>query len=267
MLGYQAYFLYWYFKGEHAGYWSVEVDLFRALGLPLFIILTVLSLLLIVLELFMPTVATGAIIGLGAKAYNKEKLTGGFIMGLYNFFPLLEIHGMFILSSFSLVFSACSLILRYMGDDNGVKMAVMGVVIAIWAVAGTFRLLSIFAEEAVVIKKMSVFSAMGGSFKLILSHLSHFMFLMLLMLVISVRIIMRTILVLLVPSVAIGLGLLLTFIGLPSMVSFWIATIVGLVLLVFASYFLAYLHIFKQTVWTVTFMELSKQRELDKIGD
>ena len=262
---YQVYFLYWYFVGESKGYWAVEIDLLRALPLWLFILLTLLSILLIVFELFVPTIATGAIIGLGAKAYGKEKVNGGLILGLYNFFPILEIHGMFILSSFSIVFSACSLILRYGGNDPGIKFLAIGTILLLWAIAGFFRLLSVFAEEAVVIHKMGVFRAMGLSFKLIISNWSHFMFLILLMVVISIRIIMRTVLILLVPGIGIGVGLLLTFV-LPATFSYAIGAFIGLILLGLASYFIAYLHIFKQTVWTITFMELSKQKELDVIG-
>lgn len=263
LIAYQTYFLYWFYRGETVGYWSVESSFFKLFPLWFFIALTLATVLLLVAELFVPALATGAIIGLGAKSYRKETATGGLILGLYNFFPVLEIHGMFILSNFSLVFSACSLILRYSTSPQLAALAI-GMALIIWVIASTFRLLSIFSEEAVVIRKMGVFEAMGASFKLIVSHLSHFLFLSLLMVVIIIRILIRTILVLLVPLLAVSLGLLLALF-LPPVVSYSIAGVVGLILLGFASYFLAYLHIFNQTVWTITFMELSKQKALDVI--
>jgi hypothetical protein len=33
-----------------------------------------------------------------------------------------------------------------------------------------------------------------------------------------------------------------------------------------ASYFFGYLHVFQHTVWTITFMELRKHKDLDVIG-
>ena len=72
--------------------------------------------------------------------------------------------------------------------------------------------------------------------------------------------------VFLAPFLAIGLGLLLaTF--LPLALSYFIASVVGLALLLLLSYLLAYLHIFKQTVWTLTYMELSKMKDLDIIEE
>jgi hypothetical protein len=41
---------------------------------------------------------------------------------------------------------------------------------------------------------------------------------------------------------------------------------IGLVLTFVAAYFFTYLHVFKQAVWTIMYMELIKEKELDKIG-
>jgi hypothetical protein len=110
-----------------------------------------------------------------------------------------------------------------------------------------------------------VFAAIGQSFKLIVSYLSHIVFLVLLMLVISVRIVINTVLLLVIPALAIGLGMLL-FLILPAFLSILIASLFGFALLVLASYFLAYLHVFKQTVWTLTYLELSEEKDLDIIA-
>ena len=123
-----------------------------------------------------------------------------------------------------------------------------------------------FAEEAVVTQKLGIFHAIGRSNKLIVSHLSHIVFLLLLLFVISLRIIVNAIMVVLIPAIIIGLGLILTTI-LPTTLSYIIAGLVGMVLVVAASYMFAYILAFKSTVWTLTYLELIKHKDLDVIVD
>jgi hypothetical protein len=61
-----------------------------------------------------------------------------------------------------------------------------------------------------------------------------------------------------------GIGFLLLFFFSP-VVSYSIAVTIGVVLVFVASYFFGYLHVFKETVWTITFLELKKHKELDVI--
>ncbi len=262
---YQGYYLYFLVvKNEVANWLSFEVFLFKNVSLWIFISLLVFTLLLLILELFIPTLATGAIIGLAAKSHRKEPCRGGLVLALYNFLPLLEIHGLFILSSFAVIFTCFSLILRYSIDSPFMRFSGLILLAMIAAISILFHFFAGFSEEAVVIRKVGIFAGIGQSFKLIVSYLSHIMFLILLMLVISVRIVINTVLLLLIPALAIGLGMLL-FLILPGFVSILIASLFGMILLILASYFLAYLHVFKQTVWTLTYMELSAEKDLDVI--
>ena len=266
ILLYQTFYLYWYFQGVTMSWLSVEILFFRNLPIILFIALTIVLLLLLILELFVPTLATGAIIGLAAKSYKKEDVRGGLILGLSNFLSILEIHGIFVLSSMWTVITAWSMILRYGGEDIGFKSMGFILLITIWSLSLLFHFFASFAEEGVVIFKYGVFTSIGKSFKMIISHLGHVMFLLLLMLVITLRIFINVVMVFLIPLIAIGLGLLLaTF--LPQALSYFIAALVGIALLLLLSYLLAYLHVFKQTVWTLTYMELSKIKDLDIIED
>ena len=52
---------------------------------------------------------------------------------------------------------------------------------------------------------------------------------------------------------------------LPEVVSFGISGGIGLLGVGVASYFLGYVTVFKHTVWTITYLELSKLKELDVI--
>lgn len=265
LIGYQAYFAYEYFlHGEGAGFFDVEIWLYNALPLWLFMILIITFGLLVVVEFFFPHICTGAIIGLSAKSYRKEGVKGGLVLGLYNFFPIFAIHEFLTLGSVSTIITACSLVLRYVDGPLGTLSITMMLILFVFSLG--LKFFFSFAEEAVVLQKMNIFEAIGRSFKLIVSHLSHVMFLLLLLFVISLRIVVNAIMVILIPGIILGLALLLTTI-LPTSVSYTIAGVVGVGLVVAASYMFAYIHAFKVAVWTITYLELIKHKDLDVIVD
>lgn len=260
---YQVYFLSFYWKGITVGYLSAEVAFYDAFPFWLFLAITVVLIILLAVEFFLPSLCAGAIIGLAAKANRKEEVRGGLVLGLYNFFPILAFRELFLLSNFITVFVIWSLILRY-GGDPGIKVLAMTILFLVWIVSSVLHFFASFAEQGIVIRKMGIFQAMGKSFKLIISYLSHIMFLVILLFIISLRIFVNALLAFLLPGLVIGLGLLLTFI-LPQILSYGVASVIGIVLLLFFSHFLAYLHVFKQTVWTLAYEELSRKKDLDVI--
>ncbi|MEK7218709.1 MAG: hypothetical protein AAB728_04560, partial [Patescibacteria group bacterium] len=123
------------------------------------------------------------------------------------------------------------------------------------------KFMASFAEPAVVVKRVSIFAGLGSSFKMILSYLNHVMFLWLLLLVITIRVAFNALLVLLIPAIAVGIGILFAHILSP-LYALLIGIGIGVILLFVASYFFAYLHVFKEAVWTVTYFELKKHRDL-----
>ncbi len=263
LVGYQLYFAYEYFlHGEGAGFFDVEIWLYNALPFWLFALIIVLFVILVVVEFFFPHICTGAIIGLAAKSYRKEEVKGGLVLGLYNFFPIFAIHEFLTLGSLSTIVTVCSLIIRYIPGSLGTLAITM--VCILFAFSLLLRFFFSFAEEAVVTQKLGIFVAIGRSFKLIVSHLSHIVFLLLLLFVISLRILVNAVAVILIPGIMVGLGLLLATI-LPAAASYTIAGIVGLGLVVAASYLFAYISAFNTTVWTITYLELIKHKDLDVI--
>ncbi len=259
----QAYFGYMYVYGtKEAGFFDIELWIVR--NLPLWASLTILSsfVLLIVVEFFAPHLCLGAIIGLAAKHAKREPVRGGFVLALYNFFAIFTLHEFLILSSIPTTITVISLILRY--TDPGLwGMSITGVLF-LFLVGSIQKFLFAFAEEACVIQKLGIFEAIGRSFKLIISHLPRIMFLYLLLIVISLRIAINAVMVILIPAIMIGFGFLLTFF-LSTSISVVLATILGLILIGVASYFLGYILAFKQTVWTLTYMEFMKEKDLDEI--
>ena len=165
-------------------------------------------------------------------------------------------------SSLSTAITAISLILRYI-DPVLRTPSIVGVIV-LFVVANTLKFTFSFAEEGVVIRKQGIFEAIGKSFKLIVSHLGHIMFLLILLFVITLRIVFNVAIVIVVPAIVIGIGFLLTMF-LPQVWSYSIAGVLGVILIFVSSYFFAYLHAFKQTVWTITYLELSSQKDLDVI--
>lgn len=260
----QVYFGWAYFYGSHeAGFFDIELKIWNSF--PPWAATTILLsfVLMVVVEFFMPHLCLGAIIGLAAKHRKGEEVKGGTVLGLYNFFPIFTLHEFLILSSVPTTITVISLIMRY--TDRGLWAFSIGGVLILFAVGNIQKFLFAFAEEAAVIQKLGVFEAIGRSFKLILSHLPRIMFLYLLLIVISLRIAINAVMVVLIPGIMLGFGFVLTFFITDTVIVYTAAAILGLILVGVASYFLGYILAFKQTVWTLTYMEFMKEKDLDEI--
>lgn len=265
LLLYQFYFMYKYFQtGTGAGFFDVELYLLRHIPFWAFLAFVIVFALAVAIEFFMPHLCLGAIIGLGAKAQRGEPVRGGLVLALYNFFPIFAIHEFLILSSFTTTITVLSLMLRYI--DHPLKVPSIVGLLLVFAFSNILRFFFSFAEEGVVIEKHGVFVSFGRSFKFVISHLGHVMFLLLLLVVISLRIVLNAAMVIILPGVIIGLSFLLALFFSKAL-SYLIAGFVGIALVLVASYFFAYLHAFKQTVWTITYLEFLKHRDLDVILD
>lgn len=263
LLAYQTYFAYEFlYRGGEVGFFDIEIWIWKSLPPALSISILLFFVLLVVVEFFMPHLCLGAIIGLAAKKAKGEPVRGGAVLALYNFFSIFAIHEFLILSSIPTAITAISLIIRYI--DDPLKIPSIVAVILLFLFGTLQKFLFAFAEEAAVIEKHGIFEAIGRSFKLILSHLWQIMFLYLLLLVISLRIVINAVMVVLIPAIVLGFGFILTYI-----VSFQAAvigaTVLALILIAVASYFLGYIHAFKQTVWTLTYLEFMKEKDLDEI--
>ena len=266
LLVYQAWFAYSYFvAGEPVGFFIIEETLFQYFPFTVALTIVIFIVVLIAIELIFPHFATGAIIGLAAKSHLKQEVKGGFVLALYNFFPIFVLHELFVLSGVSTVITIASFVLRY-GPGAEFNIFILAILGFFFVFSIIFKFLASFAEESVVIHKNGTFNAIGRSFKIIISHLGHMVFLLILLLVIMLRIVINVIMLLLIPGIVIGIALLLAQF-LPPVISYSIGSIVGLALVGVASYFFAYLTVFRQTVWTITYIELSAQKDLDIIED
>lgn len=263
MLGYQVYFAWAYYAGKEVGFFDDFILLYEHVPFGWFLGITIGFILLLAAEFIVPHACAGAIIGLAAKSHRNEPMKGGLVLATHNFFPILAVHEIFILNGWATLVSACSLMLRYI--DGDMKYAGIIGAVSIFCISNVLKLFAGFAEEAVVLRKKSIGGGIAQSYKLLLSHTSQIMFILLLLFVISLRIVVNVLVVALIPGIVVGVGVLLTFFLSP-LVSYLIAGGLGVLLVIAASYFFAYLHVFKQAVWTITYIEFSSQRELDHIA-
>lgn len=262
LFSYQVYFLWEYIAGRSSGFWDIEIILYRAIPFWLFLTFIITILTMFIVEFFIPHMAQGAIIGLAAKSYRREELKGGFLIAFYNFFPIFAIHEIFALASTTMMITVISLVLRYIPGDMKLPL-IIGIVV-MWIISNIIKFFCSFAEAAVVLRRVSIFSALGQSFQLIISYTGHVLFLVLLLFVISIRIVFNLITIFLIPAIIMGLTMFLTLF-LSQTLSISIALIIGLGLIIFASYLLAHLHIFKTTVWTLAYIDLSEKKNLHVI--
>jgi len=265
-VSYQAYVLSTFFTtGENPSWLSTFQVIGEVLGNSPALSITFFTLAIIygIFWIVIPRFAVGALIGLAAKIHTGDEPKGGLVLGVFNFFPLLELAVALGLISGKALLAAWSVIIRYMGGTAAL-FGTTALLLIFWAISFFFHFLFTFAEEAIVIRKLGVFRSLGHSFKLVLSYLKKVVLIFVLLLVIILRIVINALIILLIPSIVMGVGLLLAQV-LPSAVSFGISGGIGLIALLFACYFLGYITVFKHTVWTITYIELSKERELDLI--
>ncbi len=262
LIGYQLYFLHAYMTGRTVGFFDDALWLYDNVPFWLFFSIIATFLTLLAIEWIMPNLAMGAVIGLTAKAHKHEEVKGGLVLALYNFFSIFAIHEFLVLSSWSVAVTLSSLVLRYV--DAEIKWIMVGVIVLFWLFSMVLKFFFSFAQPAVVIQRSNIFHAMGQSFKLIISYLGQVMFLLLLLFVISIRVMINALIVFIIPLIVIGLGVFLTiFLSLTA--SIIIASLVGFALIVVASYFFAYLHVFREAVWTITYIQLKQHKDLDVI--
>ena len=262
LFAFQAWLLYSYFVLRNPiGFFTFEKILFDNTPRWLAITIYAIFILLLLIEWIFPHFAKGAIIGLGAKSYQKEEVKGGLVLAVYNFFPLFAIHEMLVISGLTTAITLCSLSLRYGGAASFWGVII---VMTVWLFSNIMEFFWIFAEEAVVIRKEGIKRSISRSCKLVISHLGHIVFLLLLMFFIMLRIIANILMVVLIPAIVLGVGFSLTLLLTP-IISYSIGALLGVAIIFFASYFFAYLEVFRQTVWTLTYIELCKVKDLDLI--
>lgn len=227
------------------------------LTVPVIISLAVLG----VLYLLLPAFCEGAMIQLIARKRNDQpvRTLDGIRYGMLNFLPLFEYS--WFARSFSWVsaFTWSALFLRNLGWEA--LQFLLPIMIIFLIVSVIMTLIFTYTEFFIVIDGQRVIKSIGKSSTLVVTHLEHTLLLTVLMVIIGVRILVQLLFVLLIPAIMTGIVYFVAA-GTLQVVALAIASVAGLVMLYIASYLSATIHVFAASVWTFTFLELTKEEEI-----
>jgi hypothetical protein len=203
----------------------------------------------------LPTLMQGGLIQVIVRKRKGQPVrnSDGIALGMLVFLPLLEYH--LLINGFSLVslFTEAGFLARNLGASA--MKTLLPVFILAAFIGLVLTLLFTYSEFFIVLEKKPVMKSMLRSAKLVIISWQHTFLIAILMLIISLRVIINIIAVLLVPALLFfSAGLIATFTF--SGIGIAIGIIIAVVTLTIASYFSGILHLFANTVWTYTFMDL-----------
>lgn len=208
----------------------------------------------------LPTLAKASAIQAIARQRNGQA-TGvgiGLRYGIMSFLKLIEYHLLIKTFSFFSILTEISFVLRNLG------LSLFGVLLPFFILFAflslLLTLLFTYSDLFIVIDDDGVFESMKKSAKLVIMNWKHTFLISLLMLMIGVRIIIQALLVFLIPAVIILIAGLLATVTLP-ITGIIVGGVLGAIGLILASYLNGIVDVFSYTVWTLTFLELSSERE------
>lgn len=228
-----------------------------SISVPLIVVVVILG----IIYLIVPTILQAATIDIIARRKHNQETTlvQGFNHGLLRFLPLFEYE--LIMRTFSIITlsTEAAFVLRNFGVDA--LNALLPVLILVVLVGLILHLFFTFTEYYIVIDEEGVINAIIKSCTLVITNLQHTFMLVILMLIIGIRIIIQIALVILIPAVVIAGFAFFASISLPQYAIIIIAAVSCLVL-IFAAYLAAVVHIFATSVWTFTFLEFTESENL-----
>lgn len=224
----------------------------RGLILPLLITAAIL----VLCYFFIPVLMEGGLIQMIARKKNGQEVPTrkGVYYGLIYFLPLFE-YRLFI-KTFSIVslFSVMATSLRNLGWE--IVPTLMPVFIFALVVILILAIFFTYTEFFIVIDEEGAFQAISKSFDLVVRNLEETLLLTILMLIIGIRIIIQILFVLLIPATVLGVVYLMALADLPNL-GLALASAIGIVGLIGASYLNGIIHVFAISVWTFTFLQLT----------
>ena len=214
--------------------------------------------------LLLPVFCQSALIQLVARIRAGEPLSiaRGISYGFTRFLQLFEYNAF--IKTFSLVgvFTEATFVFRIFGPEPFKLFSWIFLLVLVVGLICT--LLFTYAEYYIVIDKEGVLNSIVKSGGLVIRQWHHTLFMLLLMAVIVIRVLLNLVVALLVPAIVLAPIFFFTSLTLAK-IGVIVGAIGGLVVLYFASYFIGIFHVFTTTVWTFTFLDLT--REESKVVD
>jgi hypothetical protein len=228
-----------------------------ALTIPLIITAVIVFLL----WFFVPTIAMAGTMQSIARAKNGQKsgVGVGLKYGLMAFLPLIEYHAM--VGTFSPVTAVTEMgfVIRNLGPEI---FKFLFIPFLVFFFVGLFlRLLFAYADLFIIIDGDGPLTAIRKSSKLVFLNWQHTILITILMIMIGARIIIQALLVFLIPGAIILLGAYFASLALNTALLITLG-IVGVAALLLTSYLNGIVDIFSYAVWTVTFLELTSEKQV-----
>lgn len=222
--------------------------------------------IVVVLYFFVPPLLEGSIIQLIARKKNKltVKTIDGVKYGFLSFLPMFEYATFVKTFQLTSLLGWMAMILRSMGwggFETFLPIFIIGAVAAVF-----LTILFTYTEFFIVIDDYKVIESISRSCILVIKNWQETLLLSILMLIITLRIVIQILFVLLIPVILFGSIYLFTLASLQT-VGIVVGVGIGLILLYIAAYLSSTIHVFASAVWTFTFLELTKDPELNARGE
>lgn len=227
------------------------------------IIFAVIAILIVLGYILLPAIFKGTLIQAVMRIRHYKTIEGSFQVGVRKFFPMFEFGLLTGAFSITTLFTEGSFVLRWWGERMFFFVLPMLLFIAMVGLIISF--LFTYSEYYIVLQNQSIMQSLGSSAVLVISNLSRTILIFILMLLISARVILNVLLVLFIPMFIIGIS---SFFATVAWVKVGIAIniIIGLALVLLASYLMGLFHVFSTTVWVLTF-DILAEKSHEKIAD
>lgn len=240
------------------GFWE---ELFSFTQRPFGIGLLVLAAVIGLLYILLPTFFDAALIQYIARDRNGQKvrIRDAMTYGIFRYLPLLEYHAALKTFSFFAILTEVSFVMRNLG--LGAMRFFIPVFLVIGIIGLILTLLFTYTDFFIVIDEKHVITSIAASCRLVIRHLQYTLLMTILMLLITIRIIVNIVFILAIPFLIFASASYFATITFPY-IGYIVGAVLGLVSLFFATRLSASIHVFANTVWTYTFLELTSIRDV-----
>lgn len=244
--------LIWEFLKDHIS-WTVPLIIF--------------AILFFLFYLLYPTLAKAAAIQTISRNKTGQKDAGpgtGIRYGIMSFLPLFEYHLLIKTFSFFSILIQMSFVIRNLGPS--MFQAFLPLYVFIMIIGLILTLLFTYTDFFIVIDGKRVFSSIKASTKMVILNWKCTVLITILMILIGVRIIIQVVMVFLIPFLVIILTGYIAAVALP-VTGVIVGALSGFLVLLLSAYLNGVVDIFSFTVWTYTFLELSRKDEVSPRGE
>lgn len=220
--------------------------------------LIIVGVVILILFLLLPVLFDASMIQVISRRRHGQKINlgEGVNYGALRFLPLFEYSLLIRTFSFISISAEAAFVLRNLGLNVFQNLMPVFIVVAIAALI--LHILFTFAEYYIVIDETNVSSAIIKSCTLVILNIQQTFMLVILMLIIAIRILIQIVLVIIIPLAIITGLTYYASISLPEY-GLVILAIFSFLLLLFAAYLAAVVHVFSVAVWTYTFLDFTSE--------